>query len=65
MCDELLAIEQLDTLLAARVLVANWRTEYNAYRPPLRARHALAHSSRVDRSAESGQLRMDLQADDL
>jgi putative transposase len=33
MRDELLAIEQLDTLLAAWVLVANWRTEYNAYRP--------------------------------
>jgi hypothetical protein len=44
MCDELVAIEQLDTLLAARVLVANWRTEYYTYRPPLRARHAHAHS---------------------
>jgi putative transposase len=33
MRDELLAIEQLDTLLEAQVLVANWRTEYNTYRP--------------------------------
>jgi putative transposase len=31
--DELLAIEQLDTLLQARVLVGDWRIEYNAYRP--------------------------------
>ncbi len=33
MRDELLAIEQLDTLLEARVLVAHWRAEYNDYRP--------------------------------
>jgi len=31
--DELLAIEQFDTLLEAQVLVADWRTEYNTYRP--------------------------------
>jgi putative transposase len=33
MHDELLAIEQFDTLLEAQVLVADWRTEYNTYRP--------------------------------
>jgi transposase InsO family protein len=31
--DELLAIEQFDTLLEAQVLVADWRQEYNNYRP--------------------------------
>lgn len=31
--DELLAIEQFDTLLQAQVLVADWRTEHNTYRP--------------------------------
>ena len=31
--DELLAIEQFDTLLEAQVLVADWRAEYNEYRP--------------------------------
>ena len=31
--DELLAIEQFDTLLEAQVLVADWRIEYNTYRP--------------------------------
>jgi putative transposase len=31
--DELLAIEQFDTLLEAQVLTADWRTEYNTYRP--------------------------------
>jgi putative transposase len=30
---ELLAVEQFDTLLEAQVLVADWRTEYNTYRP--------------------------------
>lgn len=33
MRDELLAIEQFDTLLEAQVLVADWRIEYNTYRP--------------------------------
>jgi len=33
MRDELLAIEQFDTLLEAQVLVADWREEYNDYRP--------------------------------
>ena len=33
MRDELLAIEQFDTLLEAQVLIADWRTEYNTYRP--------------------------------
>jgi len=33
MRDELLAIEQFDTLLEAQVLVADWREEYNTYRP--------------------------------
>lgn len=32
MRDELLAIEQFDTLLEAQVLVADWRIEYNTYR---------------------------------
>ncbi len=31
--DELLAIEQFDSLLEAQVLVADWRAEYNDYRP--------------------------------
>ncbi len=31
--DELLSIEQFDTLLEAQVLVADWREEYNTYRP--------------------------------
>jgi putative transposase len=31
--DELLAIEQFDTILEARVLVADWRSEYNNDRP--------------------------------
>jgi putative transposase len=31
--DELLSIEQFDTLLEAQVLVADWRQEYNTYRP--------------------------------
>lgn len=33
MRDELLSIEQFDTLLEAQVLVADWREEYNDYRP--------------------------------
>jgi putative transposase len=33
MRDELLAIEQFASLLEAQVLVADWRTEYNTYRP--------------------------------
>jgi len=33
MRDELLAIEQFDTLLGAQVLVADWKEEYNTYRP--------------------------------
>ena len=33
MRDELLAIEQFDSLLEAQVLVADWRDEYNDYRP--------------------------------
>jgi putative transposase len=33
MRDELLAIEQFDTLLEAHVLIADWRDEYNDYRP--------------------------------
>jgi putative transposase len=33
MRDELLAIEQFDTLLEAQVLVSDWREEYNGYRP--------------------------------
>jgi len=31
--DELSAIEHLDSLLKAQVLVADWRTHYNTYRP--------------------------------
>ena len=31
--DELLAIEQFDTLLEAQVLVADWRSQYNDHRP--------------------------------
>jgi putative transposase len=33
MRDELLAIEQFDSLLEAQVLVSDWREEYNGYRP--------------------------------
>ena len=33
MRDELLAIEQFDSLLEAQVLVADWRTEYSDYGP--------------------------------
>jgi putative transposase len=33
MRDELLSIEQFDTLLEAQVLVRDWREEYNDYRP--------------------------------
>ena len=33
MRDELLSIEQFDTLLEAQVLVADWQEEYNTYRP--------------------------------
>jgi putative transposase len=33
MRDELLAIEQFDSLLEAQVLIADWRDEYNDYRP--------------------------------
>ena len=33
MRDELLAIEQFDTLLEAQVLVSDWRDEYNDHRP--------------------------------
>jgi putative transposase len=33
MRDELLATEEFDTLLEAQVLVADWRDEYNHYRP--------------------------------
>lgn len=33
MRDELLAIEVFDTLLEAQVLIADWRKEYNEYRP--------------------------------
>ncbi len=33
MRDELLAIEQFDTLLEAQVLIADWRSQYNDYRP--------------------------------
>ena len=33
MRDELLAIEQFDSLLEAQVLIADWRDEYNHYRP--------------------------------
>jgi len=33
MRDELLAIEQFETLLEAQVLIADWRDEYNDYRP--------------------------------
>jgi putative transposase len=33
MRDELLAIEQFDTMLEAQVLIADWREEYNTYRP--------------------------------
>ncbi len=33
MRDELLWIEQFDSLLEAQVLVGDWKEEYNSYRP--------------------------------
>ena len=51
--DELLAIEQFDTLLDAQVLVADWRIEYNTYRLPLRSQHA--HARRVRGQLEADQ----------
>jgi len=33
MRDDLLVIEQFDSLLEAQVLVADWRNDYNTYRP--------------------------------
>jgi putative transposase len=33
MRDELLAIEQFDTILEAQILIADWQTDYNTYRP--------------------------------
>jgi transposase InsO family protein len=33
MRDELIAIEQFDSLLEAQVLVADWKEEYNTCRP--------------------------------
>ncbi len=48
--DELLAIEQFDTLLEAQVLVADWPRRVQHLSPPLRPRHA--HAGRVRRSME-------------
>jgi len=31
--DELLSVEQFDTLLEAQVLIGDWKHEYNTYRP--------------------------------
>ena len=45
MRDELLSIEQFDTVLEAQVLVADWRVEYNEQRP--HAAPGDAHSDRV------------------
>jgi hypothetical protein len=53
MRDELLAIEQFDTLLEAQVLVADWRTDYNTYPPTLRSRHA--HTGRLRGTLEDHQ----------
>jgi putative transposase len=39
MRDELLSIEQFDTVLEARVLVGDWREEYNTWPDPLRSVH--------------------------
>jgi putative transposase len=33
MRDELLSTEQFDSLLEARVLIGDWKHEYNTYRP--------------------------------
>ena len=69
MRDELLVIEQFDTLLEAQVLIADWRIEYNTYRPhsalgmrtpaeypdQWRPTNAPKLSLRMDRSTASGQ----------
>lgn len=53
--DELLAREQFDTLLEAKVLIERWRRHYNAVRPhsflsyraPARKRFSLVRSLRL------------------
>ena len=56
MRDELLAIESFDTLLEAQVLVADWREEYNTYRPHsalgMRTPVEFAHQWRQDHQLE-------------
>lgn len=52
----LLAVEQFDCVFEAQVLVANWREEYNTYRPHSRPRHA--HASRVCQVVADHQLQL-------
>ncbi len=58
MRDELLAIEQFDTLLEAQVLVADWRAEYKRLPSPLRPGDAhpssLGSGGPTSRSSHSG-----------
>jgi transposase InsO family protein len=49
MRDELLAIEQFASLIEAQVLVGNWRTEYNTYRP-----HSALDGSRPPTTQSNG-----------
>jgi transposase InsO family protein len=52
--DELLAIEQFDTLLEAQVLVGDWRIEYSTY-PPHSALDMLTPVEFADRWRGSNQ----------
>jgi len=45
MRDEILAIEQFDSLLEAQGLVADWRDEYNTHRP--HTQRSACHPNRV------------------
>ncbi|HEV2122117.1 MAG TPA: integrase core domain-containing protein [Chloroflexota bacterium] len=59
MRDELLAIEQFDTILEAQVLVADWRVAYNDYRPHsalgmLTPASSLGSGGPTNRSSHSG-----------
>ena len=60
--DELLSIEQFDTLLEAQVLIGDWKREYNNYRPhsslgwraPVAYATAWKAKNQVDRLSKNG-----------
>ncbi|MCY3863670.1 MAG: IS3 family transposase [bacterium] len=62
MRDELLAIEQLDSLLEAQVLVADWRSDYNTYRPHS-ALGMLTPAEYADQRAKNNPKKLSQQAD--